>query len=167
MSYDLAVFDPRTELRDRKTFLKWYRSRTRWLDGLDYNEPANATLPLRAWFQDMIAVFPPLNGPLRPPLEDEDRRAWAVDYSICADLIYMAFPPSKGFFAYERVTALAAKHAVGFFDVSGDGSAWFPGPAGGLELLHAPERRELPAAPRDLAADLASAMDALIKRWTR
>jgi hypothetical protein len=47
MSYDLVVFDPRAELRDRAVFMAWYDARTEGGDGLDYNEPANATPALQ------------------------------------------------------------------------------------------------------------------------
>ena len=38
MSYDLVVFEPREELRERSTFLNWYDSRTDWKDTLDYSD---------------------------------------------------------------------------------------------------------------------------------
>lgn len=80
MSYDLAVFDPRPELRDRGAFIDWYESRTMWADGLDYSEPSNATPALQAWFREAVEAFPPLKGRLRPA--DFASSEWAADYAI-------------------------------------------------------------------------------------
>jgi hypothetical protein len=63
MSYDLAVFDPREELRDRHTFEDWYDQRTQWEDGLDYNQPTNASPALQAWFHDIRQKLGSMNGP--------------------------------------------------------------------------------------------------------
>lgn len=144
MSYDLAVFDPKPELRDRASFMSWYDARTAWADGLDYNEPLNASLALQAWFREMTETFPPLNGRLRPP--DFASSEWTADYSIARDLICVAFPSSKGGPAYEMTRRLAATHRVGFFDASGDGGAWFPSSHGTLELAHASDRSDGAAA---------------------
>jgi hypothetical protein len=83
MSYDLAVFDPRNELRERSEFLTWYDGRTGWSDGLDYFDPGNATPSLQAWYREMIGTFPPLNGPDRPA----DLEQCTADYSIGTDII--------------------------------------------------------------------------------
>jgi len=140
MSYDLVVFDPRAELRERATFMAWYDARTEWEDGLDYNEPCNASPALQDWFREMIATFPPMNGRLRPAdFADND---WTADYSIARDLILVAFPSSKGMHAYELTRHLAGKHGVGFFDASGDGGAWFPAGGETLELAHASDPSE-------------------------
>jgi hypothetical protein len=140
MSYDLVVFDPRAQLRDRATFMAWYDARTEWEDGLDYNEPSNASPALQDWFREMIATFPPMNGQLRPA--DFADNEWTADYSIARDLILVAFPSSKGMHAYELSRHLAGKHGVGFFDASGDGGAWFPAGGETLELAHASDPSE-------------------------
>lgn len=134
MSYDLAVFDPKLELRDRAAFMDWYDLRTAWPDGMDYNQPSNATAALQGWFREMIETFPPLNGSLRPA--DFANNEWTADYSIATDIIYIAFPSDKAGPAYELTRRLAAKHLVGFFDASGDGGAWFPTANGSLNLTH-------------------------------
>lgn len=135
MSYDIAVFDPRHELRDRDVFMDWYDAVAEWEDELDYQDPANATPALQAWYREMIDTFPPMNGPDRSPMEDEAQWEWAADYTIAKDIIYVAFGWPKAEQAYETMHRLAAKHGVGFFDASGDGAAWFP-IAGGLEIVH-------------------------------
>jgi hypothetical protein len=144
MSYDLVVFDPKPELRDRAAFMTWYDSRVGWSDGLDYNEPSNAVAALQGWFFEMIKTFPPLNGRLRPA--DFGSNEWTADYSIASDLIVVAFPPGKGGFAYEVTRRLAAEHGAGFFDASGDGGAWFPTADGALELIHTSDESEEPEA---------------------
>jgi hypothetical protein len=137
MSYDLAVFEPSPALRDRGSFMEWYESRTEWEDGLDYQQPSNATARLQAWYRDMIQTFPPMNGPDSPPMEDAARWEWAMDYSIGSDIIYVGFSWSRAELAYERTKELAAKHVVGFFDASGsEGAAWFPSAGGALEVVH-------------------------------
>jgi hypothetical protein len=140
MSYDLVVFDAKPELRDRAVFISWYDSRTEWADGLDYNEPSNASPELEGWFREMIDTFPPLNGRLRPP--DFGSNEWTADYSIANDIICVSFPSSKGGPAYEITRRLAAKYGVGFFDASGDGGAWFPLPDGTLELAHTADKND-------------------------
>jgi len=132
MSYDLAVFDPREELRERSSFLTWFHGRTSWSDGLDYFDPGNATPALQAWYREIVGTFPPLNGPDRP----ENMELCKADYGIGPDLIYVGFTKTAGGLAYETMFRLAAKHSVGFFDVSGNGAVWFPKTDGNLEMLH-------------------------------
>jgi hypothetical protein len=135
MSYDLAVFEPTAELRDRSTFMQWYESRTTWSDGLDYSNASNATDALQSWYRDMSDTFPPsVNASIQT---DPDERLWITEYAIAKDFIYAAFRWDKASMAYESVRRLAAKYKVGFFDVSGDrGGVWFPSPGERLELAH-------------------------------
>jgi hypothetical protein len=132
MSYDLAVFDPREELRDRSAFLTWFDGRTSWSEGLDYFAPGNATPALQAWYREMVGIFPPLNGPDRPTNMELCR----ADYGIGPDLIYVGFTKTAGGLAYDTMFRLAAKHRVGFFDVSGNAAVWFPKADGRLQMLH-------------------------------
>jgi hypothetical protein len=142
MSYDLAVFEPRAELRIRPAFLTWYRDRTSWKGGRDYSDPANAALALQAWYREMIQTFPPLNGPDRP----EDMDLCAADYSTGPDIIYVAFSGGRAADAYETTFHLASRHGIGFFNASGNGEAWFPGANGQLELIHQRQESDPPAA---------------------
>jgi len=136
MSYDLAVFDPRTEFRERSLFMQFYESQTNWQLGVDYTDPAFTTPGLREWYREMIETFPPMNGPLRPSMENTERWEWVADYGIGTGMIYVGFPWSKAQIAYEAAYRLATKHAVGFCDSSGEGGAWFPTEYGTLELTH-------------------------------
>ena len=74
------------------------------------------------------------NGPDRAPFEEIEQSPTA-DYCIGADFICIAFSGNSAR-AYETVFDLASKHALGFFDASGDGAVWFPKAAGELEMLH-------------------------------
>jgi len=138
MSYDLAVFDPRDDLRDPTAFSKWYRARTSWEGEVHFDEAPNSTASLQAWLQEMLELFPPMNGTRRPSFEDAERWDRAADYAIAPDLIYVSFSSAKAGFVYDTVYRLAAKYGVGFYNVSdSQGEVWFPRPEGGLESLFA------------------------------
>ena len=137
MSYDLAVFSPRPEFRDRATFEEWYDERTEWEDDLDYNQPTNATPELQAWFHDIRKIFAPMNGPFASDDVGTKDDELVADYTICTDLIYVTFSWGNVEVAYSKVKELAAKHGVGFLDASGDeGAAWFPVAGNALEVAH-------------------------------
>ncbi len=141
MSYDLAVFDPRDDLRDPSTFSNWYDARTKWHGDVYFDEAPISTSSLQAWLQDMLKIFPPMNGPRRPSFEDAERWDWVADYAITSDLIYIAFSSSRAGLVYDTVYRLAAKHGVGFYDVGeSPGEVWFPRPGGGLELVYRVQR---------------------------
>ncbi|MGM9486689.1 hypothetical protein [Ideonella sp. YS5] len=137
MSYDLAVFDPRAELRRREAFEDWYDERTEWEDELDYNDPANASPALQDWFDEMRQLFTPLNGPFAASDAGEGPLDKVADYGIGPDIIYVAFSWSCAEEAYEHCKRLAEKHGVGFLDASGaEGAAWFPSAEGRLQVVH-------------------------------
>ncbi|RJG20991.1 hypothetical protein [Massilia cavernae] len=127
MSYDLMVFDPAAAPAKRGDFLDWYEQQTEWADDQDYDNPAVCTPPLQAFHADIAAEF--------PPAEDEDT---GTDYTIDRSLIYMSFLDwDKIDDAHGAVSRLAAKHALGFFDVSSDlAEVWLPDKKGGLRIAH-------------------------------
>jgi hypothetical protein len=131
MSYDLMVFDVEAAPRNRSDFMAWYEQQTQWSESHGYNDPDVPTPPLRAWFREMIKSFPPMNGPLASEdMEDPN----VTDYSVGRSVIYAAFAWSQAEAARRRMLTLAAKHRVGFFDVSAkDGAVWLPGPGGTFE----------------------------------
>jgi hypothetical protein len=139
MSYDLAVFEPRAELRNPEVFDEWYEKRGEWIeegiDGYDCGDPAHATQALRDWFAEMILLFPPMNGPLAADIDDDDAVERAADYSIYPDLIYVSFGWSQAEEACEACVRLAEKHGVGFFDIT-TGGVYFPDATGKLALAH-------------------------------
>jgi len=136
MSYDLAVFDMEAVPRERAQFLVWYDTQTEWGEEHGYDDPAVSSAPLRAWFLDIIAAFPPMNGPLAADDIDEDAGR-ATDYSVGRSFIYAAFAWSQAQDAHAIVFGLAAKHGVGFFDASSElGEVWWPDGQGALTLAH-------------------------------
>lgn len=125
------VFDPSAAPRRRKGFMEWYDQQTQWAETHGYNNPDVPTPRLRAWLQEMIKTFPPMNGPWATDDVDNPK---VTDYSVGQSVIYGAFAWSEAEAAYEHVKRLAAKHRVGFFDVSAnEGDIWLPTPGGGFE----------------------------------
>lgn len=136
MSYDLLVFDTKAAPQERDEFLEWYDTQTEWEDEDGYDDPKRSAPALRAWFMEMIQKYPPMNGPFAPQDLPGDDSA-VTDYSLGQLVIYMAFSWSKAEQALEDTMALAAKHGLGFFNVSSDTSdVWVPNSQGGLELAH-------------------------------
>lgn len=131
MSYDLMVFAPEEAPRERPAFMAWYERQVEWNDGLDYNDPANATEALREWFMAMTKEFPPMNGPLRSNDLDD---AHLSDYAIAKHVIYVAFAWSLAEEAYKTSCELAAKYKVGLFDPSGEGTILTPSHDGLISL---------------------------------
>lgn len=134
MSYDLLVFDASAAPQGREEFLDWYDELTEWEDG-PYDDPDTLSPKLRAWFMEIIETYPPMNGPLaRHDLKEGQQ---AADYSLAPPLIYIAFSWSVAEQAFARTKELAAKHGVGFFNVSSDTSdVWNPDGNGRLVLAH-------------------------------
>lgn len=136
MSYDLMVFATEVAPKDREAFMEWYDQQTEWEEEHSYDNPEVSTPALRAWFLDMIQTYPALNGPFSPDTLAEDE-ASTTDYSVGRSVIYAAFAWSKAEQAYEAMFRLAAKHGVGFFDVSsGSAEVWLPDGKGGLAIPH-------------------------------
>ena len=135
MSYDLMVFDPEAAPRGHREFLSWFLSEMEADDGICYMDSAIATEPLRTWYREITKLFPSLNGPDGKDELPEDE-ACACDYSIGKHAIYACFAWSKVEPAYRAVFELAAKHKVGFFNVSSnEEEVWLPSERG-LVLAH-------------------------------
>jgi hypothetical protein len=128
VSYDLMVFEPDEAPRDRNAFLDWYRLQTQWPEDHAYNDPAETTERLAAWYAEMRRDFPNMNGPGAPGVDEDDHpHPRLTDYAIGRSVIYAAFAWSQAESAYAAVRTLAVKHRVGFFNVSArDGEVWFP-----------------------------------------
>ena len=134
MSYDLMVFDPEGAPRSRDEFMDWFRDQTEWKEKHSYDDPAVCTPELRAWFHEMIAKYPALNGPFRSEDFDDPK---TTDYSVGRSVIYAAFAWSEEAEAHETMYELAKKHQIGFFDVSSEeGDVWMPTAYGTYECVH-------------------------------
>ncbi|MGA8740676.1 MAG: hypothetical protein WB561_05770 [Terracidiphilus sp.] len=135
MSYDLMVFEPGAVPEGHAAFVDWYERQTKWREDHGYDDPALSSDHLRAWFEDIIRIFPPMNGPyaiLRLP----ENEASSTDYAIGADFIYASFAWSKAEPAYMTVARLAEKHQLGLFNASSSGEeVWLP-KDGRMTLAH-------------------------------
>jgi len=124
MSYDLMVFEPTAAPKERKDFMQWYSQQTEWAEDHSYQDYEVSSDGLQAWFKEMIAYFPPMNGPLASDDVDDPK---VTHHCIGKHVIYSAFAWSVAEEAYPKMRELAIKHSVGFFDVSADdGEILFP-----------------------------------------
>lgn len=127
------VFDALAAPRSRQAFMAWHGAQTQWMDLHSSDDPDILTPALRAWLQEIIKTFPPMNG---PSASDDYNDARVTDYSLGRSMIYAAFAWSQADDAHALAKALAAKHGVGFFDVSSTaGDIWLPTPDQRLEKL--------------------------------
>lgn len=125
------VFAPDAAPAKRAAFLDWYDEQTQWEGGHDYADPATAGPALQAFYAELAAQFAPLEG-------EDDAPADGTEYTIAPGLIYMSFYDwDRIDQAYDAVYRLAAKHELGFFDVSSDlAEVWLPDRKGGLRIAH-------------------------------
>jgi hypothetical protein len=131
MSYDLMVFAPDlAPAKKRGPFLDWYDQQSEWEEAHGYDDAAVCTPALRAFYDELVHDF-------AAATDDSDGNDDGTDYTIGSALIYMSFPWDKVDEAHAAVLKLAAKHALGFFDVSSDlAEAWLPDGKGGLYIAH-------------------------------
>ena len=137
MSYDLMVFAPADAPAKRPAFLDWYEAQAEWPEDHGYDNPAVAAPALQAFYAELSAAFPPVPPDAEPPTDDAAAES-GTDYTIGRSLIYMSFLDwDKIDAAHEAVSRLAAKHELGFFDVSSDlAEVWLPDRKGGLRIAH-------------------------------
>ena len=122
------VFDPAiAPAKKRGPFLDWYDNQAEWEEDHGYDDTAVCTPPLSAFYAELVQQF--------PAVEVEDGPG--TDYTIGKALIYITFEWDKIDQAHETVFRLAAKHGLGFFDVSSDlAETWLPDAKGGLYIAH-------------------------------
>lgn len=120
------VFEPDAVPRGHAEFLDWCLQRTKWSEDHGYDDPALSSEHLRAWFDDIVQIFPPMNGPAATEHPTPDETS-STDYAIGADFIYASFAWSKAEAAYMTVARLAEKHTLGLFNASSSGEeVWIP-----------------------------------------
>ncbi|MCF4165013.1 hypothetical protein L2U69_05090 [Zavarzinia compransoris] len=149
MSYDLMVFEPGAVPSERRAFLDWYDRVMEEEGDFDPFDPATTAPGLRAWYFDMLERFPAMNGP-QAVAEDDPAfdTPWITGYSFSPHAIYVDFRWDVAEQAYKHGLALAAKHDVGFYDVSDpNGAVWLP-QGRAYRIAHA----EGDAAPKDKRA---------------
>ena len=135
MSYDLMVFEPDAVPARHDEFLDWYARQTKWSEDHGYDDPAITSERLRAWFQDIIQIFPPMNGPFAAEIVPQDE-ASSSDYAIAPDFIYASFAWSKAEAAYMTVARLAEKYGLGLFNASSAGEEVWTPENGRMTLAH-------------------------------
>jgi hypothetical protein len=136
MSYELFVFDSAVSPVKYDEFLSWFGEQTEWEKSHSYDDPEVLSAALRAWFLDIIVDFPAINGTYANNDRPDDEAA-VTGYTLGSTLIYAVFAWSKRQEAYEATFRLAAKHQLGFFDISSETSkVWLPDSNGNLILAH-------------------------------
>lgn len=134
MSYDLMVFEPDAVPETHDEFLDWYTRQTRWSEDHGYNNPGLTTEHLRAWFEEIVRIFPPMDA--QPASEVPEEEASSSDYAIGSDFIYASFAWSKAEAAYMTVARLAEKYKLGLFNASSSSEeVWVP-EEGRMALAH-------------------------------
>lgn len=130
MSFDLMVFAPESAPAKRAAFLDWYDAQTALAGDLACADPAVATPALQAFFSELANEF--------PAAPDDSDEATGTEYTIGPALIYMSFLDwDKIDSAHDTVFRLAARHQLGFFDISSDlAEVWLPDNKGGLRIAH-------------------------------
>jgi hypothetical protein len=128
MSYDLMVFAPdAAPAKKRGPFLDWYDQQAEWGEGHSYMDPSVSSAALQAFHAELVQAF--------PAQSDDDGPG--TDYTIGKSVIYMTFEWDNVDSAHDAVFRLAAKHGLGFFDVSSDlAETWLPDNKGGLYIAH-------------------------------
>ena len=111
--------------KKRGPFLDWYDQQAEWDEGHGYDDAAVCGPALRAFHDELVTAF---------PAQTEDDGP-GTDYTIGKAVIYMTFEWDNVDAAHEAVFRLAAKHGLGFFDVSSDlAETWLPDAKGGLYI---------------------------------
>jgi len=129
------VFEPDAVPASHEDFLDWYARQTKWREDHGYDDPAITSEHLRAWFEEIIRIFPPMGGPLATERLPEDE-ASSSDYAIGNVFIYASFAWSKAEAAYMTVARLAEKYGLGLFNASSTGEeVWVP-EGGRMALAH-------------------------------
>ena len=122
------VFAPDAAPAKRRAhFLDWYEQQTEWNEGHDYDDAVVCSPALRAFYDESVKIF---------PAQQEDDGP-GTDYTIGKSVLYMSFNWDNIDTAHETVFRLAARHGLGFFDVSSDlAETWLPDNKGGLYTAH-------------------------------
>lgn len=129
MSFDLILFDNTIAPKEKVQFINWTEEIMSWREDIDYNNPNNLVNPdLKSCFEELITLYPPLNGSLSPSDEEWDNAKWCekwenkcTDYSIDKYLIYAAFAWSESNEAERTLKQLSKKYKIGYYGISTSG----------------------------------------------
>ena len=129
MSYDLLIFEP--DSATDEDFPQWWEQVVaQWDEPGDFSTIDGSTPAIRAFYRDLIRVFPPFNGP--DALSDEGLEEREVeglpvaDYTIGADYIYISVGWSDANALVKIVGQMAWTQRLAVAYVSEDGSIFRP-----------------------------------------
>lgn len=129
MSYDLLIFEP--DSATDEDFPRWWEQVVAQWDGpRDFSTIDGSTPAIRAFYRDLIRVFPPFNGPdalSEEELEEREVEGLPVaDYTIGADYIYISVGWSDANALVKIVGQMAWTQRLAVAYVSEDGSIFRP-----------------------------------------
>ena len=129
MSYDLLIFEP--DSTTDEDFPRWREKIVaQWDEPGDFSTIDGSTPAIRAFYRDLIRVFPPFNGPdalSKAELEEREAEGLPVaDYTIGADYIYISVGWSDANALVKIVGQMAWTQRLAVAYVSEDNSIFRP-----------------------------------------
>ena len=128
MSYDILIFEP--DAFTDEDFPQCWEQVSRWEEPRDYDTTEGSTPAIRAFYRDLIRVFPPFNGPdalSDVELEEREEQGLPVaDYTIGADYIYIGVGWSDANALVKIVGQMAWTQRLAVAYVSEDSSIFRP-----------------------------------------
>ena len=129
MSYDILIFEP--DSATDEDFPRWWEQMVAQWDGPgDFSSIDGSTPAIRAFYRDLIRVFPPFNGPdalSEEELEEREVEGLPVaDYTIGADYIYISVGWSDANALVKTVGQMAWTQRLAVAYVSEDNSIFRP-----------------------------------------
>jgi hypothetical protein len=135
-SYDLMVFEPDAAAKEYDAFLAWFEEQMECDEGHAYNDSRETSERLRAWYRDMLLVFPSGADEFEENSPGEYEEDCYSGYSIGRQFVYVIFVPRMAESARRTAFDLAAKHGLGLFEPSSEGAELWRPEAGKLVLVH-------------------------------
>ena len=129
MSYDILIFEP--DSTTDEDFPQWWEQVVaQWDEPGDFSTIDGSTPAIRAFYRDLIRVFPPFNGPdalSEAELEEREVEGLPVaDYTIGADYIYISVGWSDANALVKIVGQMAWTQRLAVAYVSEDNSIFRP-----------------------------------------
>ena len=113
MSYDILIFEP--DSATDEDFPRWWKQVvSQWDEPYDFSTIEGSTPAIRAFYRDLIRVFPPFNGPYALTEEELDAREAeglpVADYTIGEDFIYIGVSWSAADALVVTISELAQRY---------------------------------------------------------
>ena len=129
MSYDLLIFEP--DSATDEDFPQWWEQVVaQWDEPGDFSTIDGSTPAIRAFYRDLIRVFPPFNGPdalSEEELEEREEQGLPVaGYTIGTDYIYISVGWSDANALVKIVGQMAWTQRLAVAYVSEDNSIFRP-----------------------------------------